>query len=189
MRELTRNEKYALVSFVLVLTLAVIIYLNRPVTPDVAKITLDPAFYGNVLQSPVVVFRLVYPFSNVQGAGQAAVFASDVLVFKRKTVILQVIDGNTCTETVLSPANATDTNKQTSVVSTAQCYADAFHYPVIMVREGPSAELTVTDAEATISGDSHQVYVLTKYLLTRIWPDAEDVFLKTQKVLANVRRQ
>jgi|GEM_PF-6144680 len=188
MRELTRNEKYALVSFVLVLTLAVIIYLNRPVTPDVAKITLDPAFYGNVLQSPVVVFRLVYPFSNVQGAGQATVFASNVLVYKRKTMLLQVIDGNSCTETIISPENATDTEKNTSVVSSAQCYADASQYPVIEVREGP-AELTVTDTEAKISGNSHQVYVLTKYLFTRIWPDAEEIFLKTQKVLANVRRQ
>ncbi len=188
MRELTRNEKYALVAFSLVLTLAVVVYLNRPVTPDVAKITLDPAFYGNVLQSPVVVFRLVYPFSNVQGAGQAAVFASNVLVYKQKTLLLQVVDGNRCTETIISPQNATDTNKQTSTVSAAQCYADASHYPVIEVREG-QAELKVTDTEAKISGNSHQVYVLTKYLLTRIWPDAEEIFLKTQKVLANVRRQ
>ncbi len=188
MHELSRNEKYALVAFVLILTLAVIVYLNRPVTPDVAKITLDPAFYGNVLQSPVVVFRLVYPFSNVQGAGQATVFASNVLVYKRKAMLLQVIEGNRCTETIIAPTNATDTEKNTSIVSPAQCYADASHYPVIEVREGP-AELTVTDTEARISGNSHQVYVLTKYLFTRIWPDAEKVFLKTQKVLADVRQR
>ncbi|NPA76248.1 MAG: hypothetical protein GXN93_00655 [Candidatus Diapherotrites archaeon] len=188
MRKMTKNEKYALAAFTLILALATAVYLNRPVTPDVAEIHTDPVFYGNVLQSPAVIFRLVYPFSDAKGAGQAAVFASDVLIFKHKAIILQIVEGNTCTEQVITPENATDTNKQLRTLSASACYSLSAKYPTIELREGP-AKLSVTPSEAVISGNSHQIYVLTKYLFTRIWPDAEKVFVQTQQVLANVRQQ
>ncbi len=185
--KLSRNERYAAATFLAVVALAVVIYANRPVTPDVAKIHLDPAFYGNVLQSPALIFRLVYPFSDVKGAAQSLVFASNVVVFKHKAIIIQTVEGNSCLEEVITPSNATDTNKQRRTVPASECYALSRRYPTIEVKEGP-AVLYVTPDKAEITGNSHQVYVLTKYLLTRIWPDAEKVFVETQSILGEVRR-
>jgi hypothetical protein len=188
MRKLTRNEKYALTAFTLILALVVYLYVNRPVVSDVAEIHYNAAFIGSVLQSPAVVFRIVYPFSNVQGAGQSMVFASNVVTYKRKAIILQTVDGNSCLIDIITPDNAAETNRPTpKTIPAEQCYAYSQKYPTIEIKEG-EAKLDMTPVNAEITGNSHQVYVLTKYLLTKIYPDAEKVFIETQKVLAATRR-
>ena len=178
-----------------IIALAVIAYFLFFPTPESDKIRVhaDPAFAASVAESNEVILRMVYPFTNTAGPGSAITYATQVFIFAGKTVVIQVIEGNTCTRTSFTPTpndkNVIEQNEM--VISPSDCIAESEKIPTIEIRQAPSDSIWQSALLTKVEGTPEDIPLMVRYVILKIYPDADKVIEYTNSLLSQVtqRRQ
>ncbi len=182
--DLRLNERYVL-AFILIFAVAVIAYVHYQTSSiaDEFKFYDDPAWYVSVVDNNDVIVRIVYPFSDPQPAVYSAFYALQVFLFARKTVHFQVIQEGNCWQTVYMPNKPVEGNEEANVLSPTACTLLSTRYPTIQIQQGAPV-LRLTGTVAYVQGPPGMLPYMTKYLIKRLYPNADYVEQLASKLLS-----
>lgn len=148
-----------------VVLLAAYLLLNTPHEKEGAFVVLAKGDgLAAIAETNTVYIRIIYPFSDTQGAVGAVTYLSAVLSAKGKTVIIQVIEENTCST---NEGNVL----QEKIVPVEECNGA----PFISISEGTNT-ITITDDGIEISAKPKYLQSAASYILKKIYPDADIIY-------------
>jgi len=117
-----------------------------------------------IAEANTVYIRILYPFSDAQGAVGAVTYLSAVLSAKGKRVVIQAIEGNVCST---NEGNVL----QEKTVPAEECNGT----PFISLSEGANT-IIITDSGVEISARPKYLLPAASYVLKKIYPDADVIY-------------
>ncbi|GEM_PF-6702667 len=173
--DLRVNERYV-IAIVFIFAVSVLAYLHyfSASQPKEFKFYDDPAWYVAVADSNAVVVRIVYPFSDPQPAVYSALYALQVFIFARKAVYFQVIQEGNCWQTVYEVNRPVEGNEDANVLTPTACTLVSTKYPTLQIQQGAPV-LRLTPMVAYVQGPPEMLPHMTKYLIRRLYPNADYV--------------
>lgn len=165
--------KYLAVAFLLVLTTITLITKEETIE--------GRAFAQSFIESNTVILRLYYPFTDAGGPGSAVVYAVSVSVFKRKTVVLQIIEENRCIRTSFDGRTP---SPDESIIPINGCLSEA--HPTIEIQESPNNSIIQTKNITKIRGRAEDIPHMLRQIILEIYPDADNVIEQTNKVIESL---
>lgn len=162
-----KKEKYILGGAILLAVFLLAFFSPQPhhKEPFVLKGKIDDL--ASFLEANTVVVKIVYPFSDAQGAVGAANYLAAVLSAKGKKVIVESIQGNKC---YTNEGNV----EEVKVVEANAC---DLNLPTILIREG-SGIIIIKPYYVEIDGPPPYLLPAASFILKKIYPDADYIYAK-----------
>ncbi len=155
-------------AIVLLLVMVIAFYFLREERPYLL-IEGDLSYLSDIKDANMVLIRIVYPFSDAQGAVSAVAYLSTVLSAKGKQVIIQAVEGDRC---------YTNEGNVESVVE-GKC-RDI--YPMILILEG-EGKVVSKKGYTEISAPPHLLQQAAAFVIKKVYPDADEVYKKAFSLL------
>ena len=173
-----KKERYV-VAVVSIVLLAGVFFLFQQGGEETVRVREDPVFTAALLESNTVVLRLYYPFTDARGPGAAVTYATQVFVFNGKKVVVQVVEGNRCTRSLLPGG-------ETREVPRGDCLAESEGFPTIEVREAAEDSIRQEGPLTAVAGRPEHIPLMVRFVILKAYPDADRVIAYTKEVLASI---
>ncbi len=162
-----KREHLVVLAFIALAVVVYVMTLPKEAEKEPFVVVGDVGYLTTFLDANTVVVRVVYPFTDAQGAVAAITYASAVLTAKGKRVIIQTFEGNLCYTNEGNVEGVVERNIE-------DC---ELNLPTITVREG-TGMIRIEPHRVEISGTPKYLQPAVSYVLRKIYPDADIVYAR-----------